>query len=285
MGAIDYWCNAFTPDRRALWDASIAGQGVPLKIHREGDGFAEPAELVARMDELGFDTLVLPTCDLADHAGELDFESMATRPEEFAKWADTAPGRFVAAWSFDPASGMAGVRRAAEVTGDERYVGLHTHTHSFDRRFDHRDYYPFYALASDLGLPVVMQAGSSGGLMASECGRPIGIDRPAMYFPDVKFVLSHTGWPWVDEALAMAIKHANVFLGTATYPPRHWSAELLRFAAGPGRGKTLLGTGFPVVGHRHLLRQLDEVELSSEAREQLQGGAARSVFARIAGPR
>ena len=41
-GWIDYWCNAFTPDRRARWDAAIAAQGIPLQIRtRSDDAFAE----------------------------------------------------------------------------------------------------------------------------------------------------------------------------------------------------------------------------------------------------
>ena len=282
MGAIDYWCNAFTPDRRALWDASIAAQGVSLKVRRdESDSFTDPATLVARMDELGIDTLMLPTCELPKGAGPLDFESFAARPEELAQLTASHPGRFVGTWSLDPSHSMEGVRRAAEALANPQIVALHIHTHSWDRRFDHRDFYPYYALASEHGVPVLMQAGSSGGRMPSECGKPIGIDRPALYFGDVAFVLSHTGWPWVDEALAMAIKHPNVYIGTATYPPHHWSAELLRFISGAGRGKTLFGTGFPVTGHRHVFKRLDALDLKEEARERLLGGAARLIFKKL----
>ena len=39
---------------------------------------------------------------------------------------------------------------------------------------------------------------------------PIGIDRPAIYFRDVNFVLSHTGHPWENEAINMALKFPNV---------------------------------------------------------------------------
>ncbi|MCH2171311.1 amidohydrolase family protein [Myxococcota bacterium] len=283
MGTIDYWCNAFTPDRKAVWEKSIAQQGIPLKIHREGDGFADPKEMKARMDELGVETLVIPTCPPSEHHGDTDFESVATTPEELELWNRAAPGAFAGAWSFDPGSGMAGVREAARHLADPNFVALHSHTHSFDRSFDHRDYYPFFALASDLGVPVIVQAGSSGGLMPSECGRPVGIDRPAMYFPEVSFVLSHTGWPWVDEALAMALKHPNVFLGTATYPPHHWSSELCRFITGPGRGKTVFGSGFPVVGHRQAMARLADLDLSADTRGSLLEGTARQVFSRLAG--
>ena len=283
MGAIDYWCNAFVPDRRALWDAAIGRQGLSIKVRREGeDAFAPAAEMVARMDEIGFETLLLPCSELPEHAGPFAYERYAARLEEVRALVAAHPGRFAALWSFDPGEGMRGVRRAAEALSERCFVGLHLHTHSFDRGFDHRDLYPFYALAAGRDVPVVMQAGASGGLMPSECGRPIGIDRPALYFPELRFVLSHMGWPWVEEAIALAGKHRNVFLGTAAFPPHHWPDALVRFLSGPGRGKTLFGSGFPVAGHRQALARLGELSLREPAREALLEGAARAVFTRLA---
>ena len=173
------------------------------------------------------------------------------------------------------------MRRAAEALARPELVGLQLHTHSFDRAFDHRDLYPYYALASEHAVPVVLQAGVSGGPLPSECGRPIGIDRPALYFPGVRFVLSHTGWPWVDEALGMVQKHSNVFLGTAAWPPHRWPAALVEFIAGAGAGKVMLGTSFPVVGHRQALARLGALGLPEPARASLLAGTARSVFTRL----
>ena len=76
----------------------------------------------------------------------------------------------------------------------------------------------------------------------------------------------------------MAGKHHNVFLGTAGYPPSHWPEALVRFLSGSGRGKTLFGTSFPVVGHRHALKQLDALDFDAEARTALLEGGARRVF-------
>ena len=191
------------------------------------------------------------------------------------------PGRFAGLFVLDPTTGVAGLSRAAEALSHDNFVGLLIHTHSWDRGFDHRDYYPYYALAAEHDVPVVMQAGASGGREPSACGHPIAIDRPALYFPSVDFVLSHTGWPWGDEALAMVGKHANVFLGTAAFPPHHWSAELVRFIGGAGQRKVMLGTSFPVVGQRHALARLGDLELSQEAREVLLQGTARRVFGRL----
>jgi len=264
------------------WDEAIAAQGIPLKVRRDkSDSFVEPEGMVARMEELGIATLLLPSAEAAVDAAITDYERFASPPSVVADYAARYPDRFRGLVTINPSSGMAGVEQAGALAASPWVVGLHLHTHSWDRPFDHRDFYPFYALAADLDLPVVVQAGTSGGRMASECGRPIGIDRAALYFENLRFVLSHTGWPWGDEALAMAQKHPNVFLGTAAYPPRHWSPSLIEFIRGAGRGKVLLGTSFPAVGHRHALQQLAELDLSPDAHAALLAGSALRVFTRL----
>ena len=282
-GWIDYWCNAFTPDRLERWDAAIAAQRIPLKIRRrEDDSFTSVDQMLARMDELEIRTLLLPSADPPEAAEPTDYALFTTAPSDIEEWSQQFPGRFAGLFTIDPTRGADGVGRAAAALRTPGFVGLQIHTHSWDRTFDHRDYYPYYALAAEQDVPVVMQAGASGGREPSACGRPIGIDRPALYFENVDFVLSHTGWPWVDEALAMTGKHANVFLGTAAFPPHHWNAELLRFIAGAGRGKVMLGTSFPVVGHRHALARLADLDLAADARDALLHGAAQRVFRRLA---
>src|SRR5271157_1592374 len=112
-GVVDYLCNAFTPDRRAVWDGAIAASGVQVKVRRdEGDGFAEPAVMAGRLEELGVDTVLLPTGDLGRHGtlDRFDFEHVAARWEEVAALAERWPGRFAALALIDPELGLGGVR-------------------------------------------------------------------------------------------------------------------------------------------------------------------------------
>jgi uncharacterized protein len=193
------------------------------------------------------------------------------------KW----PGRFVSLALINPEDGMRAVTDMRARLTEPWVVGAYLHTHSFDRRLDHADYYPFYAACAEHDVPVKMQAGTSGGLMASECARPITIDRPALYFADTRFVLSHLGWPWVDEAIAMALKFPNVYLGTGAYPPRHWPEAVKDFVRGPGRRKVVFATNFPTVGHRHALGQIDELAFHDDTVRALLGDTARNVFTRL----
>jgi predicted TIM-barrel fold metal-dependent hydrolase len=282
-GTIDYLANAFTPDREAVWDAAIAGQGVPIKVRRDpADSFADAATIVGRMDELGIATIVVPTSDLHHHGTPFEYDPVAFRPDEITAIVEAHPGRVAAWWAINPQLGMAGVRRAAEMLRNDWVIGLWLHTHSFDRRFDHADYYPYYALCAEHDVPMAMQAGTSGGLMPSECGMPIGIDRPAIYFSEVDFVLSHMGWPWVAETVAMALKFPNVHIGTGAYPPKHWDPAIHAFLRGPGKRKVLFGTNFPTVGHRNALAQVAALDLTDEVRDNLLGGNARRLLTRLA---
>ena len=284
-GTVDYLVNAFTPDREAVWDEATAVQKIPVKVRRDPtDSFAEPDVLVARMDELGIATVFVVAGDEHHGHGPVDYHRVILSWDEAEPLLARHPGRFAVLWAVNPDLGMAGVQRTEEAFAHPGVAGAYLHTHSFDRTFDHADHYPFYALCSLHGLPMVMQAGTSGGLMPSECGKPIGIDRPAIYFPDTTFVLSHTGWPWVDEAVAMALKFSNVYLGTGAYPPSHWSAAVVDFLRRPGRRKVVFGTNFPTVGHRHALGQLDALDLTPEVRHLLLEGNARRIFSRLPQP-
>ena len=271
------------PGARAAWDAAIAVQGIPLKVRRDpDDSFAEPEVMVARMDELGIDTLVVVAGDPSTAHGappstDRDRPLGGGRragppaPRALRRPVGDRPRRW--AWP--------GVRRAEEALAQPLGGRASTSTPTASTGASTTPTTtPSTPCATAPGVPVVMQAGTSGGLMPSEAGQPIGIDRAAIYFPDTAFVLSHTGWPWVDEAVAMALKFPNVYLGTASYPPRHWPPAVVDFLRQAGRNKVLFGTNFPTVGHRHALDQLDELELDDAVRH----GAARGQRPRASSP-
>lgn len=76
--------------------------------------------------------------------------------------------------------------------------------------------FPLYAACGELGIPVLLHAGLSwapGGL--SRHASPLLLEEALQAFPDVRFVLAHFGWPWVDEAVMLALKHRNLFLDTS----------------------------------------------------------------------
>ncbi|MGI9576570.1 MAG: amidohydrolase family protein, partial [Microthrixaceae bacterium] len=236
----------------------------------------------------GFDTIILVACEPSTDLDADLFEHVACRREEIAALSAENPGRFVGVWSVDPNTGAAGVTAAQEVLAEPWCVGLHNHTHSWNLPFDDDRFEDYYRLCAEHDVPFVMQAGLSGGDFPGECGRPGGIDRPATEFPSVRFVLSHTGWPWTTDTIARATTFDNVYIGTASWPLRHWPAELREFATGEGAAKVLYGSGFPTTGHRQAARQFGDAALTEgldgESIARITSANARRVFTRLSEP-
>ena len=75
---------------------------------------------------------------------------------------------------------------------------------------------PIYARADALGVPILFHAGLSwepGSRLTY--GQPLRFERAAADHPRLRIVLAHLAWPWVVEAVALALKYTNVYLDTS----------------------------------------------------------------------
>ena len=143
---------------------------------------------------------------------------------------------------------------------------------------DHAYYFPFYAGCAELGVPVVLSMGHTLDLLPIETGRPVHLDKVALYFPDLKIVCTHTAWPWVEETIALASKHPNVYMGTSAYAPKYWPPELVLFIDTRGRDKVMWGTDYPLIMHARSLAEADALGLREEAKRNLLRENAVRVF-------
>ena len=72
--------------------------------------------------------------------------------------------------------------------------------------------FPIYGKAQELQIPVMIhQAGSTRIDASLELGRPALLDDIGRTFRDLRVIVAHTGWPWVDEALFLLTKHPNFY--------------------------------------------------------------------------
>ena len=76
--------------------------------------------------------------------------------------------------------------------------------------------YPIYEKAQELGIPVLFHAGMSWEPKAkAKYGQPIYFEDVAYDFPKLNIVIAHFAWPWVLEAVMLALKYPNVFIDTS----------------------------------------------------------------------
>jgi predicted TIM-barrel fold metal-dependent hydrolase len=82
----------------------------------------------------------------------------------------------------------------------------------------------------------------------------------------------------VEEMIAMAVKHPNVFLGASGHAPRYWDPSMVRFINSRGQDKVMWGTDYPLLGHKEALEQIEQLGLKEEAKRKLLRDNAARVF-------
>jgi predicted TIM-barrel fold metal-dependent hydrolase len=207
-------------------------------------------------------------------------EGVLISNEEVAGWVGAHPDRFVGLASVSLRQPMEAVRELRRCVQERGFVGLRMLPWLWEVPPTDRRFYPLYAACVELGVPFCTQVGHTGPLRPSEPGRPIPyIDQIALDFPELVIVAGHIGYPWTEEMVAVARKHANVHIDTSAYTARRYPPELVRYLRGRGgRRKVLFGTNYPMIPHERALADLDTLELDAEARELFLGGNARRVF-------
>ncbi len=105
-----------------------------------------------------------------------------------------------------------------------------------------------YEKAAALRLPIIFYPGTHlSAKTKMEYARPYLLDEVARSFPNLKMVISHFGYPWVDETIVMLGKHHNVYSDMAALLRRPWVAydALNRAYQFQVIDKLLFGSDFP----------------------------------------
>ncbi|MDJ0656545.1 MAG: amidohydrolase family protein [Xanthomonadales bacterium] len=198
--------------------------------------------------------------------------------DEVAEFVARYPDRLVGVGSVDiskPMRAVAEVRRCVNHLG---FKGIRVLPWLWELPPTHRLFYPVYTACSDLGVPFCTQIGHTGPLMSSEVGRPIYLDRVALDFPELTIVGGHIGYPWTEEAVAVATKHPNVYIDTSAYTVDRYPPELLRYLKSHGRSKVLFGSNYPMITPASALAGLERLDLDAGTREAFLGGNAARVY-------
>ncbi|MEM9669432.1 MAG: amidohydrolase family protein [Pseudomonadota bacterium] len=198
--------------------------------------------------------------------------------DEVAAFVAEAPGRLVGVGSVDISKPMQAVREIRRCVEDLGFKAIRVLPWLAERAPTDRLFYPVYTACCELGVPFCTQIGHTGPLMPSEVGRPFYLDQVALDFPELVIVAGHIGYPWTEEAIAVATKHQNIYIDTSAYTAKRYPPELVRYLKAHGRHKVLFGTNYPMFSHAKALEAMDELELDAETLDLFLAGNARRVF-------
>lgn len=199
--------------------------------------------------------------------------------DEVAAQVGAGAGKLAGVGSVDIRDPMAAVREIRRCVKSLGFKGIRVLPWLWEAPPTDRRFYPIYAECCEQGVPFCTQIGHTGPLKPSEVGRPIPyIDQVALDFPELVIVGGHIGYPWTEEAIAVATKHENVYIDTSAYAFRRYPDALIRYMGAHGRRKVLFGSNWPMIAPAKALEGFDEAPLDAEARALFLGGNAQRVF-------
>lgn len=145
-----------------------------------------------------------------------------------------------------------------------------------------------FAEAARLKMPVLLHQGihfTSASKM--EFGRPVLLDEIARDIPDLKLVVAHLGYPWVDECITLLGRHANVYADVSAMLNRPWQAynALLSAYQYGVTDRLLFGSDFPYCSAASVIESLYRINqlvtgtnLPTVPRQQLAAIVERDVL-------
>jgi len=190
------------------------------------DGTGE--RLVARMDAAGVDVSVLMPMDHTWVFPEPDVIPIRDKNRLCREAARRHPGRIYTFAGVDPRRPDAvDILREAFEDGS---IGLKLYPTNGFHPDDEEHCYPLYRLCEEFDRPVLLHTGHSAGRQKSKYGHPMYIDSAAADFPDVRFVMGHSGRfeAWSREAIAVALYKTNTYLDLSLWQHFISPDELVR---------------------------------------------------------
>ncbi len=198
--------------------------------------------------------------------------------DEVAGFVAVAPDRLVGVGSVDISRPMDAMREVRRCVRDFGFKGIRVLPWLWEVPPTDRRFYPVFAACIEEGVPFCTQIGHTGPLMPSEVGRPVYLDQVAIDFPELRIVAGHIGYPWTDEAIAVATKHENVFIDTSAYTIERYPPQIVDYLRGPGRRKVLFGSNYPMILPGKALEGLPGLGLEEDVKADFLSGNARRVY-------
>lgn len=276
--AIDIMCYIYTPEgvKKMFYEPEELYQVVKWwKLENKVKGYSSK-EFIALLNEAGVEYVCIPAVKMKSYKKDKLIWDISI--EEVKDAIDKIPGRGIGIAGVNPLKRLEGVKEVERAVKEFGFRGVYIHTYGFGIPLNDKLYYPFYAKCCELNIPVFMQVGHSAELMPSRFGQPILLDDIALDFPDLTIVGAHTGWPWIEEMIAVAWKHPNVYIGIDAHLPKYLDPSLINFLKTRGRGKVMWGTNYPTIYQKESLDQVKEWGLKEEVEKLLIRDVATKVL-------
>lgn len=105
--------------------------------------------------------------------------------------------------------------------------------------------FPVYEKCIELDIPVNLMSGPYAGADIG-VSDPLYVDRLCTRYPDLKIILGHGGYPYVQQILGVAFKHTNLFVSPDMYVFAPGGLAYIEAANGALKDQIVYGSAYPL---------------------------------------
>ncbi|MCK4660767.1 MAG: amidohydrolase [Phycisphaerae bacterium] len=236
------------------------------------------------------------SCEPVDRAIVLGFKSHYRNAEipndAVAEYVRKHPDKLIGFAGVDPTKPKEAIAELHRAHNELNMRGVVIAPAAQDFHPSHSTAYRLYVAATELKMPILFHPGIDFSADTKlEYAHPVLLDEVAREHPDLKIVIAHMGYPWVQETIVMLGKHPNVCAEISWLVHQPWQAYLALSSAYQYGviDKLLFGSGFPFTSAAHTMEALYSINhmchgtnLPVIPREQLRGIVERNALELLA---
>jgi hypothetical protein len=215
-----------------------------------------------------------------------DVDEHAPTNEEIGDLAAEHPDVIIPFASVHPLRGKAGARIARRLIEQYGFRGFKFHPSVQEFYPNDPVAFPIYEVLAEYGLPALFHTGQNGvgsgtpggGGIRLKYSNPMFLDDVAVDFPQMPIIMAHPSFPWQDEALAIAVHKAQVYIDLSGWSPKYFPPQLVQYANTLLRKKVLFGTDFPLFTPERWIADLEKTEIRDSVKPDLMLHNAARLF-------
>jgi predicted TIM-barrel fold metal-dependent hydrolase len=207
--------------------------------------------------------------------------------DEVAELLADYPHRFLGLARISGLHGMRGVRELEFRVREQKFAALGVSALVDGIPASDRRYYPLYAKACELDIPVRIYSSMNYATdRPYDLGHPRHLDQVAIDFPELTLIGGLGGWPWVNEMVALVRRHPRLHLDTSAHRAKYLGQRgsgwemLMQFGNTLIQDKVLVGLSAGLVSQPHetLIQEYMALPLKDAVKEKWLYGNAARVF-------
>lgn len=222
-------------------------------------------EVVAELDRHNIEWAVVTGRDCETTYGS---KSNNDSVIEFVK---AFPNKFIGFIGLDPHKGMRAIYELRASVGDLGMRGAAVDPYLAQIYANDAKYYPIYAKCCELDIPIIFTTGPATLVPNAIIDHvaPRYIDIVARDFPELKIIISHGGYPWVNEAITVAQRNRNVYIDLSEYEFSPMAEAYVEAANTMIADKILYASAHPFVDFKVALKNYERLPFNPDVREKI----------------